>query len=107
MLDKPRKTFKQVAKFLGVNPSPDRLERAIRFSSFKVLKAQEEKAGFKERPKVSRNFFREGKRDQWREKLTPDQVRQIISVHHEQMERFGYIPHDYRDAVPAPSAASA
>lgn len=106
MLDKPRKTFKQVAKFLGLRPSPDRLERAIKFSSFKVLKAQEDKAGFKERPKVSRNFFREGKRDQWRERLTPDQVRRIIRDHHEQMERFGYIPDDYRDAVPIPSAAS-
>ncbi|ABS62903.1 sulfotransferase [Parvibaculum lavamentivorans DS-1] len=109
MLDKPRKSFKTVASFLGLKPSSERLERAIKFSSFKVLKAQEEREGFKERPKVSKSFFREGKRDQWREKLTPDQVRRIIADHHEQMERFGYIPDDYRDAVPtgAPVKASA
>lgn len=107
MLDKPKKSFKTVTSFLGLKPSPERLERAIRFSSFKVLKAQEEKAGFKERPDVSKAFFREGKRDQWREKLTPEQVRRIISVHHEQMDRFGYIPEDYRDAVPLASEASA
>lgn len=106
MLDKPKKSFKTVTNFLGLKPSAERLERAIRFSSFKVLKAQEEKEGFKERPKTSQSFFREGKRDQWREKLTPDQVRQIISVHHEQMDRFGYIPEDYRDAVPASSSAA-
>lgn len=100
MLDKPRKSFKTVANFLGLKPSSERLERAIKFSSFKVLKAQEEKEGFKERPEGSKSFFREGKRDQWREKLTPEQVRRIIADHHIQMERFGYIPDDYRDAIP-------
>lgn len=105
MLDKPRKHFKLVAKFLGLNPSPDRLERAIKFSSFKVLKAQEEKQGFKERPEVAKAFFREGKRDQWREKLTDAQIRRIISDHWEQMERFGYIPDDYREVIPAKADA--
>lgn len=101
MLDKPRKSFKRVADFLGLKPTADRLERAIKFSSFKVLKAQEEKRGFKERPGISKAFFREGKRDQWRRKLTPDQVRRIVADHHEQMARFGYIPEDYKDAVPS------
>ncbi|MEQ8266131.1 MAG: sulfotransferase domain-containing protein [Parvibaculum sp.] len=100
MLVKPRKSFKQVADFLGLKPPAERLERAIRFSSFKVLKAQEAKEGFKERPAESKAFFREGKRDQWRDKLSDAQIRQIIAVHHEQMDRFGYIPNDYRDAVP-------
>lgn len=101
MLDKPRKSFKRVADFLGLKPTSDRLERAIKFSSFKVLKTLEEKRGFKERPKESKAFFREGKRDQWRAKLTEAQVRRIIADHHEQMARFGYIPEDYKDAVPA------
>jgi hypothetical protein len=95
LLDKPRTHFKRVVKFLGLKPTPERLERAIKFSSFRVLKAQEEKGGFKERPAVSKAFFREGKSEQWRTKLTPEQVRQIISDHREQMERFGYIPKDY------------
>lgn len=100
LLDKPRKYFKQVATFLGLKPSAERLERAIRFSSFKALKAQEEREGFKERSSKSAAFFREGRKDQWREKLTPEQVRRIIADHHEQMARFGYIPDDYADAVP-------
>lgn len=95
MLAKPRASFKRVTNFLGLKPSPERLERAIRFSSFKVLKAQEQKGGFKERPKVSSAFFREGKAEQWREKLTPEQVRRIIADHGEQMRRFDYIPKDY------------
>ena len=107
LLHKPRKYFKQVANFLGLKPSAERLERAIRNSSFKTLKAIEEKKGFKERSKKAENFFREGRAEQWREVLTPDQVRRIIADHHEQMERFGYIPEDYRDAVPAKEETAA
>ncbi|MBO6635455.1 MAG: sulfotransferase domain-containing protein [Parvibaculum sp.] len=100
LLRKPRKYFKQVTSFLGLNPPPARLERAIRNSSFKALKAIEQKMGFKEKSKKADMFFREGRSEQWRDVLTPEQVRRIIGDHYEQMERFGYIPDDYRDAVP-------
>lgn len=100
LLQKPRKYFKQVANFLGLKPSSERLERAIRNSSFKALKEIEQKKGFKERSKKAESFFREGRAEQWREVLTPDQVRRVIADHHEQMARFGYIPEDYKDAVP-------
>lgn len=99
LLHKPRKHFKQVANFLGLKPPPERLERAIRHSSFKALKALEQKKGFKERSDKADAFFREGRSEQWREVLTPDQVRRIVRDHHEQMERFGYIPEDYKDAA--------
>jgi len=96
LLGEPQKYFRQTCQFLGLNPPLERLDRAIRFSSFKVLKEQEEQKGFEERPKnASANFFREGRAEQWREELTPDQVRKIISDHGEQMKRFGYIPADY------------
>ena len=95
LLQKPQKYFKQVVSFLGLKPPRDRLERAIRNSSFKALKAQEEEIGFKEKSKYAQAFFREGRTEQWREKLTPEQIRAIIDRHHAQMERFGYIPKDY------------
>lgn len=96
LLGNPQKHFQIMANFLGLNPSKERLDRAIRFSSFKALKAQEEEEGFKERPQNSEQaFFREGRAEQWREVLTPDQVRRIVSDHREQMERFNYIPTDY------------
>lgn len=101
LLLKPRKYFKQVANFLGLKPSPERLERAIRHSSFKALKALEQRKGFRERPKNAESFFREGRAEQWRDILSPEQVRRIIADHHEQMTRFNYIPDDYKDAVPA------
>ncbi|MCF8470032.1 MAG: sulfotransferase domain-containing protein [Parvibaculum sp.] len=101
LLYKPRKHFKQVANFLGLKPSPERLQRAIRNSSFKALKELEKQKGFRERSKKAESFFREGRAEQWRDVLTPEQVRRIIADHHVQMARFDYIPHDYKDAVPA------
>tara|TARA_R110000824_G_scaffold118960_14_gene271912 strand:- start:29688 stop:30530 length:843 start_codon:yes stop_codon:yes gene_type:complete len=96
MLSDPMAAFKKTANFLGLQPPQERLDRAIRFSSFKALKAQEEAEGFSERPKNAQAaFFREGRAEQWREELSPDQVRQIISDHRKQMERFNYIPADY------------
>ena len=96
LLNEPQKYFKQTCNFLGLNPPQERLDRAIRFSSFKVLKEQEEKEGFKERPpNATANFFREGRAEQWREELTPEQIKRIISDHREQMERFNYVPADY------------
>ncbi len=92
---KPRKYFKQVSTFLGLKPKAERLERAIRNSSFKALKRQEETTGFKEKSEFAQSFFREGKTEQWREKLTDAQIKQIVSDHREQMERFNYVPEGY------------
>ena len=105
LLHKPRKHFKRVVDFLGLPASPSRLERAIQNSSFKTLSGIEQKKGFRERPEAAKAFFREGRSEQWREILTPEQIRQVICDHHEQMERFGYIPHDYRDVIPVKADA--
>ncbi|MDD3443805.1 MAG: sulfotransferase domain-containing protein [Zavarzinia sp.] len=91
MEQKPMKTFGGIAHFLGLKPSRERLERAIKFSSFKVLQNQEAKHGFKERSSFSERFFRVGKSGQWKNKLTPEQVAEIEHDHGEQMRRFGYL----------------
>jgi len=95
MLDSPLKTFGRAAKFLGLKPPRARLVKAIRFSSFKTLRRQEDTAGFKERSDKSQRFFRAGKKNQWKDKLTPEQVRAIVDRHREQMSRFGYVPEGY------------
>jgi len=98
MLDKPFKAFSRIARFLELNPPKARIHRAIKFSSFKSLKSQEQKSGFKEASENATSFFRSGKKDQWRDVLTDDQIRRIISDHGEQMARFGYIPKKYEAA---------
>ncbi len=94
LIDQPFKTFGRVAKFLGLNPPRNRLQRAIAKSAFKVLRNQEDKHGFIERSSHTR-FFREGKAGQWKTVLAPEQVASIVSTHGEQMERFKYVPKGY------------
>jgi len=92
MASKPALTFGAIARFLGINPKRDQLTRAVRFSSFKVLKAQEQKSGFVERTPVQKSFFRSGKSGNWRKQLTDRQIRRVLANHREQMKRFDYVP---------------
>ncbi len=90
MLAEPAKTFGGLARHLLFGARDDEIEAAIERSSFRRLQAQEKAGGFIERPKEAQKFFREGRAGQWREVLTPAQVRRIGRDHGEQMARFGY-----------------
>ena len=92
MSRRPNSTFRAVAAFLGLKPPRERLERAMRHSSFRVLRTQEDRAGFVERTPVQNRFFRAGKVGGWRRALDDAQVRRIVERHRAQMERFGYVP---------------
>ena len=95
MLDQPLVAFGNVCRFLGLNPPTDRLARAVEFSSFDTLRKLEDERGFRERSKSAERFFRAGRKDQWREKLSEAQVGRIVAEHREQMARFGYVPQGY------------
>jgi len=95
MLDKELKTFRRVAAMLGIKDN-GLIKQAIRKSSFLEMKKQEAKMGFVERIGDSSPFFRKGKKDQWSERLTAEQVQRVIDKNREQMERFKYIPKAYR-----------
>jgi hypothetical protein len=92
MLANPHKSFAAVVKFLGIEAPRQRIEKAVRLSSFQVLKEQERRQGFRERPRAMEAFFREGKAGQWRKVLSNEQIAAIVSAHREQMARFGYLP---------------
>jgi hypothetical protein len=92
LLAKPLAGFGGVAKFLGIKAPRARLEKAIRHSSFKVLRRQEDRGGFSERSPAQERFFRSGKAGGWRDVLSDEQVARIVEDHREQMARFGYIP---------------
>lgn len=87
----PAASFGAVVRFLGGAPEPERLARAVAFSRFAVLQAQEARAGFLERPSQSGAFFREGRSGGWREALTPQQALRIERDHAAEMRRFGYL----------------
>jgi hypothetical protein len=93
MLAKPLPTFTKLARFLGLQQaSRDRIERAIRFSSFDTLQQLESSKGFVERSAHSQRFFRRGQSGQWQETLSPQQIQSIASAHKAEMQRFGYWP---------------
>lgn len=90
MVTEPTATFGGIASFLGIKVSKERLERAIRFSSFEVLKRQEGSRGFRERSLKSEVFFRTGQIGEGRERLRSELVSKLCIEHREQMERYRY-----------------
>jgi hypothetical protein len=92
MLNEAQKTFGALARHLLFKPSDNELAEAIDRSSFERLREQEEKEGFRERPEHAKRFFREGRTGQWKQVLTPAQIKRIVDAHGEQMQRFGYLP---------------
>ena len=93
LVERAEETFGAVARYLGLDPPADRLARAIQFSSFDQVQAQEREGGFVERSQHSR-FFREGRPNQWRAVLSAAQVARIVADHETQMARFGYLPEE-------------
>ncbi len=86
----PERGFARIIRFLGTGEvEAARLQRAIEFSSFKTLAAQEAESGYNAGSK-NEKFFRAGKAGQWREQLTPAQARRIEEAHGEVMGKFGY-----------------
>lgn len=83
--------FQRVLDFCGVKVDSQQLKKAVDFSDFKRLKKQEEQDGFKERSPKSKTFFNSGKVGNWKDKLTEQQVEQIISVNGEMMKKLGYL----------------
>ena len=91
LLRDPGRAFGEVIRFLGMEPPEDRLGRAISFSTFDVLREQEQRSGFAERPESAAAFFRAGKSGQWRDALTPAQAARIERDHEAEMRQFGYL----------------
>ena len=104
MSRRPGPTFRAIARFLGPKSPRERIERAIRHSSFRVLRAQEDRSGFIEREAKQQRFFRAGKVDGWRLVLDDAQVRRVVERHRTQMERFGYVPAGYESPQPKEAA---
>jgi hypothetical protein len=86
----PEKAFGGICRFLGLRPPPERLKKAIEFSSFEQLSRQEAQEGFRERTAAQDRFFRKGQVEGWRDVLTPAQAARLVARHGAQMAKFGY-----------------
>jgi hypothetical protein len=90
----PETAFGQVIDFLSLPPDRKRLRKAIKFSSFRELSQQESRNGFSEKSKSAEKFFRKGKAGGWRDILTDDQAKRLLSDHRAALEHFGYLNAD-------------
>ena len=85
MAGDPEPTFGGIAAFLGLNVTTDRLRKAIRHSSFEILKSQEQARGFQERSLKSEVFFRSGRVGEGERRLSRDLIERLIREHREQI----------------------
>lgn len=90
MKARPFEAFGRALRFLDMEPDPDKVRQAVRFSSFEELKNQERAHGFREGG-PSGLFFRRGEVGSWKEELSAEQVQRIVADHRETMIRFGYL----------------
>ncbi|MBN1131772.1 MAG: sulfotransferase domain-containing protein [Bacteroidales bacterium] len=86
------KTFSEALDFLELNYHRDQFEKAIRNSDFRILQAQEQKKGFKEKAPKSESFFRSGRAGTWKTLLDQETIRFIIDKHGPLMKHYGYFP---------------
>ena len=94
MLNEPVESFAKIVEFSGLETDPKRVAIATELSSFKKLKEQEQKYGFKEKQPTAKSFFRKGLAGSWRGVMTDRQIEQIINQHGDVMRRFRYLTAD-------------
>ena len=91
LLDDPYNTFKKILSFMKFEIDNERLEKAIKLSSFHSLKEDEVKNGFREKSSRTDFFFREGKAGTWNKYLNSEQANRIINNHHDVMLQLNYL----------------
>ena len=91
MVASPQRSFGSVIEFLKLPRDRERLRRAIRHSSFRVLAEQERRTGFVERPRAADRFFRRGGVGGYRDELTAEQIGTIVAQHRETMTELRYL----------------
>lgn len=91
MLEKPMETFGAMLQLIGIPVDEDRLEKAIRFSSFDETVKQEKDSGFVEASPKSERFFAKGKSGQWRDGLEPALISKTRRWHRKVMKKYGYL----------------
>ncbi|MEO1139252.1 MAG: sulfotransferase domain-containing protein [Pseudomonadota bacterium] len=90
MLENPQEEFSKALEFIGVTPEAERLDKAIKFSSFDELSKQEAEKGFAEKSPNSEKFFAKGSAGQWKTDLAPELIDRVRRDHKRLMKKYGY-----------------
>lgn len=92
LLERPEEAFGKLVTHIGLPLERERLQRAIRFSSFDEVSRQEKDGGFAENPGKSKTFFTSGTSGQGAQTLGPELTRKVEEDHRAVMQRYGYLP---------------
>ena len=87
---KPFETFKEAVVQMQLVYNDEAILKAIAACDFKKLKQQEENNGFKEKQIPSSAFFFKGETGRWKQELTIEQIKRIMTVNESMMKRHGY-----------------
>jgi hypothetical protein len=91
MLADPVTSFTKALNGLGFKDiDKDKFDFALEQTKFKNLQKLEENGGFRENDSSSK-FFRKGTSGQWKDILTPKQIKKICTDHEEVMTKFQYL----------------
>lgn len=92
LLEAPHEQFRRLTGFLGLPSEEALIAEAVANTRFETLRAKEEReGGFPERPEGCGRFFRSGRRDEGRERLTGDQLKRLHDTFAQTLQRFGYL----------------
>jgi len=83
--------FRDLLNKLNIPYDNNGFNRALHASDFIHLQNLELSYGFREKPLGANIFFREGRKNIYKDYLTTTQIRNIVDMHHEIMNRFGYL----------------
>jgi len=86
----PIRIFTGVIRFCGLDDDPVRIAKAVDFSRFDRVQAQEAEHGFGEKMPGAASFFRKGQVGSWREGMTDELAATLCAAHAQVMARFGY-----------------
>jgi aryl sulfotransferase len=86
----PVTSFRRALRFAGTTVGDDIIRRAIAFSDFKQLHAQEIAKGAQEAQPSTGRLFRRGVAGGWHDELTAAQTARIEANHGAMMQRLGY-----------------
>ena len=87
----PRIFFKRILKFIKLPIDEELISKTIINADFKRLKKIENKYGFSERPDSCNSFFRSGILGEGKEKLSPNEYKNIRSNFKETLVKFSYM----------------
>ncbi len=84
-------TFSKVIGFCGLEDEPERIAKAVDFSKFERVQSQEQAQGFGEKMPRAESFFRKGQAGSWRDELSLELAKKLITDHRQVMARLDYL----------------